>query len=181
MRGALKIKVSENESESTSSDESSSQSDEENFTSFIGSHTSLPRETYKDKDEEVESIPTMEVDDLEIEPSTSEDETKSVEDLQDEYNQLYEECLKQSEKLLLLSMRLKTSEDEKKKLHVDLVKSKVDICGLEEENKKSLHDKVNFLESEHQGPLESKKGLEYKLIKLDRDLHKSQELLNRLP
>ncbi|CAK9136753.1 unnamed protein product, partial [Ilex paraguariensis] len=69
-----------------------------------------------------------------------EDETESVEDFQDAYNELYKECLKQGEKLLSLSTRLKTSEDEKKVLHMDLVKSKTHICGLEEE-KKSIHDK----------------------------------------
>ncbi|CAK9156387.1 unnamed protein product, partial [Ilex paraguariensis] len=87
----------------------------------------------------------MDVDDSVVEVSTSEDEIESVKDLQNVYNELYKERLKQGEKLLSLSTRLKISEDEKKRLHVDLVKSKARIVGLEEESK-SLHDKVSFLE-----------------------------------
>ncbi|CAK9176345.1 unnamed protein product, partial [Ilex paraguariensis] len=68
------------------------------------------------------------------------DETENAEDPQHAYNELYNECLKQGEKFLLLSMSLKINEDEKKALHVDLVKSKAHIVGLEEE-KKSLHDR----------------------------------------
>ncbi|CAK9141060.1 unnamed protein product, partial [Ilex paraguariensis] len=75
----------------------------------------------------------------------SEDETESVEGLQDAYNGIYNECLKQGEKLFSLLLRLKTSEDKKKALHVNLVKSNAYICGLVEEMK-SLHDKVSFLE-----------------------------------
>ncbi|CAK9164488.1 unnamed protein product [Ilex paraguariensis] len=107
-----------------------------------------------------------------MEVSTSEDETEIVKNLQYAYNELYKGCLKQGEKLLSLNTRLKTNEDEKKALHVDLVKSKAHIFGFEEDEK-SLHDKVSFLEEEHNGLLESKKGLEFKLIKLDRDLHES--------
>ncbi|CAK9185981.1 unnamed protein product, partial [Ilex paraguariensis] len=88
------------------------------------------------------------------------------------------ECVKQTEKLLSLSTRLKASEDEKKVIHVDLVKSKAHIVRHEEE--KSLHKKVSFLEREHKGIIESKKGLEFKLIKLDRDLHESQDLSKRI-
>ncbi|CAK9162482.1 unnamed protein product, partial [Ilex paraguariensis] len=109
----------------------------------------------------------------------SEHETKSVKDLQDAYNKLYKECLKQGEKLLSVSTRLKKSEDEKKALHVDLVKSKAHIVGLKEE-KQSLYEKVSYLDREYNGLLESKKSLEFKLIKLSRDLHESQELLKRL-
>ncbi|CAK9165933.1 unnamed protein product, partial [Ilex paraguariensis] len=79
------------------------------------------------------------VDDLVVKVSISEDETKSFEDLQDAYNELYKECLKQGKKLLCLSMRLKTREEVKKSLHMDLFKSEAHIVGLEE--KKSLHDK----------------------------------------
>ena len=78
-----------------------------------------------------------------------------------------------------MSTRLKTSEDEKKALHIDLVKSKAHIVKLEEE-KKFLHDNVSFLEREYKGLLESKKSLKFKLIKLDGDLHKLQELSKRL-
>ncbi|CAK9145356.1 unnamed protein product [Ilex paraguariensis] len=83
-----------------------------------------------------------------------------------------------SEKLLSLSTRLNMSEDENKGLHVDLVKSMAQIVGIEEE-KKSLHDKVSFLEGEYKGILEFKKGLEFKIIKVDRVLNESQELLKR--
>ncbi|CAK9141547.1 unnamed protein product, partial [Ilex paraguariensis] len=117
---------------------------------------------------EVESSSNIEVDDIVVEVSTSEDEIESVEDLQDACNQLYEECLKHKKKLLSLSTRLKSSEDDKKALHVDLVNFKAHIYGLDEE--KSLQEKVRFLESEHRGLEESKKCLEYKLIKLDREL-----------
>ncbi|CAK9182560.1 unnamed protein product, partial [Ilex paraguariensis] len=82
----------------------------------------------------------MDIDDLIVEVSTSENETKSVEDLQDAYNELYKECLKQGDKLLSLSPRLKMSEEEKKALHVDIVKFKAHICRLDEEMK-SLFDK----------------------------------------
>ncbi|CAK9174121.1 unnamed protein product, partial [Ilex paraguariensis] len=83
--------------------------------------------------------------DLVIEVSTSEDETECIEDLQDAYNEFYKECPKQGEKLLSLSMRLKTSEDENKTLHVHLVMFKAYVVGLEEE-KKFLLDKLSFLE-----------------------------------
>ncbi|CAK9146659.1 unnamed protein product, partial [Ilex paraguariensis] len=99
-----------------------------------------PRETSKEEEREVGSSPTIDVDNLEIEVSTSEDETESIVDLQDAYNELYKECLKQGNKLFSLSTRLKMSENEKKALHVVLIESKAYICGLEEE-KKSLHDK----------------------------------------
>ncbi|CAK9135542.1 unnamed protein product [Ilex paraguariensis] len=82
-------------------------------------------------------------------------------------------------RMISLSTRLKTSEDDKKTIHIDLIKSKDYICGLEEE-KKPLQDKVSFLESEFNGFVETKKSLELKLIKLNRDLHESQELCKRL-
>ncbi|CAK9158841.1 unnamed protein product, partial [Ilex paraguariensis] len=76
-------------------------------------------------------------------PTTNVDEEiESVEDLQDAYNELFKECLKQAERLVSFSTRLKMSEDEKKELHVELVNSKAHIVGLEVE-KKFLHDKVN--------------------------------------
>ncbi|CAK9135534.1 unnamed protein product [Ilex paraguariensis] len=105
--------------------------------------------------------PTKEVDDLKVEVSTSKDETENIENQQDEYNQLYEECLKQNKMMFSLSIRLKMSEDDKKAVHVDLVKSKAHICGLEEA-KKSLKDKLNLLESDCHGLVKSKKSLEFK-------------------
>ncbi|CAK9148719.1 unnamed protein product, partial [Ilex paraguariensis] len=85
-----------------------------------------------DEEKEVKTSTPTDVDDLIVKVSTSEGGTKSVENLQDA-------CLKQGGKLLSLSSRLKTSEDEKKALHVDLFKSKVHIIELKEK-KKSLHD-----------------------------------------
>ncbi|CAK9158404.1 unnamed protein product, partial [Ilex paraguariensis] len=73
----------------------------------------------------------------------------------------------------------KISEDEKKALHVDLVKSEAQLCGLEEKNK-SLHNRVSFLQKECHGLIKSKKNLELKCVKLDKDHHESNELSNRL-
>ncbi|CAK9182529.1 unnamed protein product, partial [Ilex paraguariensis] len=70
------------------------------------------------------------------------------------------------------STRLKRSEEEKEELYMDLVKSRAHIIGLVEE--KCLHDKVSFLGREHKGLLESKNGLEFEILKLNRDLHESQ-------
>ncbi|CAK9135545.1 unnamed protein product, partial [Ilex paraguariensis] len=114
---------------------------------------------------------TKKVNDLDVEVSTSKDKTESVEDLQDSYNKLYGEC-KQKRSFHSLNMRLKSSEDDNKILHMDLVKSKTHICGLEKETK-FLQEKVSFLESEHKGHLEYKKCLAFKFVKLDRDLHES--------
>ena len=55
--------------------------DEEHFTTFVGLHSSPSQKISKNEDEEVESSPTIDLDDLVVEVSTSEDETKSVEDL----------------------------------------------------------------------------------------------------
>ena len=71
------------------------------------------------------------------------------------------------------------SEVEKKALVMDLDKCKAHIVGLEEE-KNSFQDKVSLFVREHNGLLESNKGLDFKLIKLDRDLHESQELSKKL-
>ncbi|CAK9140237.1 unnamed protein product [Ilex paraguariensis] len=158
-RRAIKANVSESKSESTTSEDSSSQEDKENFKAFASSYSSPPGETsqseveerpspttvVKDLEEELLS-PTKEVADLNVEVSMSEDETESIKDLQDAYNQLYEKCFKQRKMILLLSMRLKTSEDDKKALHVDLVKSKAHVYGPKE-YKKSFKDKLSLVES----------------------------------
>ncbi|CAK9155766.1 unnamed protein product, partial [Ilex paraguariensis] len=103
-----------------------------------------------------------------------EDDNESIKDIQQAYDQLVEEFLKENKRVHALSVRLKMSEDEKQALYIDLVKSKDHYYGLEEDIK-SLKDKVSFLESECHGLVESKKSLEFKLIKLDRGFHESQE------
>ncbi|CAK9166339.1 unnamed protein product [Ilex paraguariensis] len=114
--------------------DASSQEDDENGMALNGSKILTKR-----------TSPTKEVDDLNVEVSTNEDETESMEDIQDVYNQLDEECLKEKKRILLLSMRLKMNEDYKKTLHVDLLMSKAQVCGIEKEEK-SLKDKLSFLE-----------------------------------
>ncbi|CAK9158485.1 unnamed protein product, partial [Ilex paraguariensis] len=53
----------------------------------------------------------------------------------DIYNQLYVQFLKQNEKMLSFSGQVNSSEEETRALQVDLVKSKAQICGLEDEKK----------------------------------------------
>ncbi|CAK9146621.1 unnamed protein product, partial [Ilex paraguariensis] len=118
--------------------------DEENFMAIVGSYDSSPLLGRETSSVDVDSSPTTKVDDLDVEVCSSEDEAQSIKDLQDAYNQLYEKCLQQKKKMLSLSTRLKTREDDKRTVHVDLVTPKVHICGLEEENKSLLH-KLSFL------------------------------------
>ncbi|CAK9171882.1 unnamed protein product [Ilex paraguariensis] len=113
------------------------------------------------------------VKDLEEEVPICNEDIENFEDKQDAYSQLYEQLLKQQSILLVLRDRVNTSEKDRKALHVNLVKSNAHVCEVEEE-KKSLQEKVSFLERECHGLVESKKCLESKLIKFDRDLHESQ-------
>ncbi|CAK9141534.1 unnamed protein product, partial [Ilex paraguariensis] len=93
---------------------------------------------------EVETSPTMKVDDVDKETPCMEDEYY-YKDIQDINDQLYVQFLKQQEKVLSLSGRINSSEEETRVLQVKLVKSKAQICGLEDE-KKSLLDRMCFLE-----------------------------------
>ncbi|CAK9139848.1 unnamed protein product, partial [Ilex paraguariensis] len=62
------------------------------------------------------------------------------EDIQDLYDQLYVQFLKQQEKVLSLIGQFNSGKEETRALQVDLVKSKAQICGLEDE-KKSILDR----------------------------------------
>ncbi|CAK9172413.1 unnamed protein product, partial [Ilex paraguariensis] len=82
----------------------------------------------------------MRVEDLDVEVSSSDYDTKCIEDIQEGYDRLVEEFLKENKRVHALSTRLKSSVEEKQALHADLMKSKAQICGLEEENN-SMKDK----------------------------------------
>ncbi|CAK9152189.1 unnamed protein product, partial [Ilex paraguariensis] len=62
-----------------------------------------------------------------------EDDTESIDDIQEAYDQLVEEFLKEKKKVHVLTTRLKMSEEENQALHVDLVNFKANNCWLQEE------------------------------------------------
>ncbi|CAK9149873.1 unnamed protein product, partial [Ilex paraguariensis] len=105
---------------------------------------------------------------------SSDDDIESIENIQQAYDQLVEEFLKQKNRQCA-EHKARKNEDEKQELHLNLVKCKVHNCGLEEDIK-SMKDKLSFLDSECYGIVECKKSL----IKHDKDLHESQELYKRL-
>ncbi|CAK9137613.1 unnamed protein product, partial [Ilex paraguariensis] len=81
----------------------------------------------------------MEIDDLDEEIPTWVVDEYCFKDIKDEYDQLYVQFLKQEEKLVSLRGQVNSSEEETRALQVDLVKSKTQICGLEDE-RKTLND-----------------------------------------
>ncbi|CAK9156279.1 unnamed protein product [Ilex paraguariensis] len=93
---------------------------------------------------------------LEEEIPTCVEDEEFFEDIQDVYDQLYVQYLKQQ------------------------YTSKAQICGIEAENK-SLLDQVRFLERQCYELVEPKNNLDSKCAKLDKNLCESIELSNRLP
>ncbi|CAK9153098.1 unnamed protein product [Ilex paraguariensis] len=81
----------------------------------------------------------MVVKELEEEVPTYEEDVESFEDIQEAYDQVYEKFLKKQKRVVVLSGGVNTSEEDYKALHVDLMKSKAHVRGLEEE-KMSLLD-----------------------------------------
>ncbi|CAK9150548.1 unnamed protein product, partial [Ilex paraguariensis] len=80
-----------------------------------------PRETSTNG---VETSPTTEVNDLEKEIPTCVEDDECYKDIQAVYDQLHLQYLKQQEKVLSLSDRVNSSEEETRALHLDLVKLK---------------------------------------------------------
>ncbi|CAK9162755.1 unnamed protein product, partial [Ilex paraguariensis] len=80
-----------------------------------------PRETSTSG---VETSFTTKVEDLENEIPTYVEDEECYEDIQDVYDQLYLQYQKQQEKVLSLSGRVNSIEEETRALHLDLVKSK---------------------------------------------------------
>ncbi|CAK9165961.1 unnamed protein product [Ilex paraguariensis] len=109
------------------------------------------------------------MEDLEEEIPTCVKDEDCFEDIQDVYDQLFVEFLKQQKNVLALSEKVNSSEEDRKALHVDLVKSK------------ALLDQVSFLKRECHEIVKSKKNLESNCAKLDKDLHESNELSKRIP
>ncbi|CAK9156412.1 unnamed protein product, partial [Ilex paraguariensis] len=72
---------------------------------------------------------------LEEEISKCVEDEDCFEDIQDIYDQLYIQFLKQQENVFSLSDHVNSSEEETTKLQMDLVKSKIQICGIKDENK----------------------------------------------
>ncbi|CAK9168168.1 unnamed protein product [Ilex paraguariensis] len=109
--------------------------------SFVGSHFSPPQEISRSKVEKVETSHTTVVEDLEEEVPIYNEGIESFEDKQDAYGQLHEQLLKQQRRLLVLRGRVNTSEEDRKTLHVNLVKSNAHVCKVKEE-KKYFQDKI---------------------------------------
>ncbi|CAK9142288.1 unnamed protein product [Ilex paraguariensis] len=78
--------------------------------------------------------------------------------------------MEQRQKVLSLRGRVNSSEEGRRGHQVDLVKSKAKISSLEYENK-SLADRMLVM---------SKKNLESKCVKQDKDFRESTEFSNRL-
>ncbi|CAK9149621.1 unnamed protein product, partial [Ilex paraguariensis] len=125
-------------------------------------------------------LPQYVVQELEKEIPTCVEDEDFFKDIQDVYDQLYVQFLKQQENVFSLNGWVNLSEEETRAPQVHLVKSNAQICGLEDENK-SLLDRVNFLEKECHELLKSKKNLESKYAKLDKDFQESNKPSKRLP
>ncbi|CAK9161992.1 unnamed protein product, partial [Ilex paraguariensis] len=89
--------------------------------------------TSKNEVDEVGTSATMVVEDLEETFPTCVEDVESFEDILDIYDQLYEQFLKQQRRVLVLSNSVNTSEEDRKTLHVNFVKSKAHFFSHEEE------------------------------------------------
>ncbi|CAK9174805.1 unnamed protein product, partial [Ilex paraguariensis] len=98
---------------------------------------------------EVKATPTTKVEDLaeKIPTCGALEDEECFEDIQDAYDQLNVQFLKQQKKVFSFNDRVNSSKEDRKALHLDLVKPKTQICGLEED-KKSFLDRVSFFERE---------------------------------
>ncbi|CAK9142275.1 unnamed protein product, partial [Ilex paraguariensis] len=111
-------------------------------------------------------------------PTCAEDEDY-YEDIRGVYGQLFVQFFKQLGKVLYFSDQVNSSEEETRGLQEDSFKSKGQIRSLEDENK-FLPDRMRFLLlREWQELVKSKKNLESKWVKFDKDLRESSELSNR--
>ncbi|CAK9167344.1 unnamed protein product, partial [Ilex paraguariensis] len=91
--------------------------------------------------------------DLDVEVTSSNDDTESVKDIHDGYDQLYDECPKENKIVLTLSAKLNSWEVKEESIPYG-PNEVPHICELEGEDK-SLKYKLGFLERKCHGLIES--------------------------